>query len=308
MLLHRLHAAKAGTQVIIPYREEDEKRHLKVTGDLGQEWDLRNEDQIAECVRHSDIVYNLVGRDYTTKNFNYADVHVKGASRIAEISAANGVSRFVHVSHLNASYDSPSEFYRTKAQGEDAVRQAFPDATIVRPGPLYGHEDKLLNSMAFYPILWKLNFGETRIRPVHVLDVAQVLSNLMQIAAPGQTLNLPGPLQYTYNDLLELVTSLTYNPPSRAPTIPKPVALLMTKVAQYAWWPLLSPDEVERRYMDDMDVKGDWDTFGVTAEQIENVAITYLRRYRSATNYARPVKLPTRHGGTSGVGAFYSTR
>lgn len=28
--------AKAGTQVIVPYREEDEKRHLKVTGDLGQ--------------------------------------------------------------------------------------------------------------------------------------------------------------------------------------------------------------------------------------------------------------------------------
>ena len=28
--------AKAGTQVIIPYRDEDEKRHLKVMGDLGQ--------------------------------------------------------------------------------------------------------------------------------------------------------------------------------------------------------------------------------------------------------------------------------
>ena len=25
-----------GTQVVIPYREEDEKRHLKPTGDLGQ--------------------------------------------------------------------------------------------------------------------------------------------------------------------------------------------------------------------------------------------------------------------------------
>jgi len=28
--------AKIGTQVIVPYRDEDEKRHLKVTGDLGQ--------------------------------------------------------------------------------------------------------------------------------------------------------------------------------------------------------------------------------------------------------------------------------
>lgn len=28
--------AKAGTQVVVPYRDEDEKRHLKVMGDLGQ--------------------------------------------------------------------------------------------------------------------------------------------------------------------------------------------------------------------------------------------------------------------------------
>jgi len=29
-------SAKAGTQVIVPFRDEDEKRHLKVMGDLGQ--------------------------------------------------------------------------------------------------------------------------------------------------------------------------------------------------------------------------------------------------------------------------------
>ena len=28
--------AKAGTQVVVPFRDEDEKRHLKVMGDLGQ--------------------------------------------------------------------------------------------------------------------------------------------------------------------------------------------------------------------------------------------------------------------------------
>lgn len=251
-------------------------------------------------MRHSDVVYNLVGRDYKTKNFDYADVHIKGAARLAEISAANGVSRFVHVSHLNASHESTSEFYRTKALGEDAVKEVFPNATIVRPGSYFGHEDKFLNSMAFYPILWKLNYGETSVRPVHVLDVAQALSNLMHIAAPGQTLNLPGPNQYTYNDLMELIGAVTYNPVTRAPTIPKPLALFLTKMAQYVWWPLLSPDEVERRFLNDVDVKGDWDLLGLAPEQMENVAISYLRRYRSATNYARPVKLPTREGGASG--------
>lgn len=32
-----------------------------------QEWDIQNEAQIAECLKHSDIVFNLVGRDYETK-------------------------------------------------------------------------------------------------------------------------------------------------------------------------------------------------------------------------------------------------
>ena len=34
---------------------------------FSQEWDLRRPDQIEECLRHSDIVYNLVGREYETK-------------------------------------------------------------------------------------------------------------------------------------------------------------------------------------------------------------------------------------------------
>ena len=56
--------ARAGCTVVIPYREEMAKRHLKVTGDLGRvvftEYDLRNTDSIEESVRHSDMVFNLV--------------------------------------------------------------------------------------------------------------------------------------------------------------------------------------------------------------------------------------------------------
>ena len=32
-----------------------------------QEYDLRNTESIEEAVRHSDVVYNLVGRAYPTK-------------------------------------------------------------------------------------------------------------------------------------------------------------------------------------------------------------------------------------------------
>ena len=69
------------------------------------------------------------------------------------------------------------------------------------------------------------------------------------------TFNLPGSSTLTYEYLLTLVSSITYNPPSRTPVVPKFVALALSKLAQNAWWPMLSPDEVERRYIDDTHVR-----------------------------------------------------
>lgn len=82
------------------------------------------------------------------RNFSYSAVHTDASARIARICADVGVGRYVQVSHLNASHDSESVFYRTKAEAEDKVKEAFPEATVIRPGPMYGHEDKLLNNMA----------------------------------------------------------------------------------------------------------------------------------------------------------------
>lgn len=83
--------------------------------------------------------------DRFIRNFTFDAVHVDGARALAEISAEHGVGKFIQVSALNASEDSTSKFLRTKAKGEKAVREVFADATVVRPGTMYGHEDRFLN-------------------------------------------------------------------------------------------------------------------------------------------------------------------
>lgn len=75
---------------------------------------------------------------------------------------------------------------------------------------------------------------------------------------------------------------LTYSPPSRAPVVPKSIALALAQLNRTVWWPILSPDEVERRYIDDVEVPGDWDAVGVKPEEIEESAIVYLREHRSS--------------------------
>ena len=117
--------ARRGCQVVVPYREEMAKRHLKLTGDLGRvifmEWDLRNTQSIEESVRHSDIVFNLVGRRYPTKNFSLADVHIEGTERIVEAVAKYDIDRYIHVSSYNADPKSPSEFFRVKVRAQQVL-------------------------------------------------------------------------------------------------------------------------------------------------------------------------------------------
>lgn len=90
-----------------------------------QEYDLRDTDAIDRAVKHSDTVYNLIGRDWETKcipplsfadrrNFKFNDVHVTAAQRIAEAVAKYNVSRLIHVSTYNADPNSESRFYASK--------------------------------------------------------------------------------------------------------------------------------------------------------------------------------------------------
>lgn len=80
---------KIGSQMIFPYRADFyPAMRLKPTGDLGQVlfhfYNLRDEKAIKESMKYSNVVVNLVGRQWETRNFSFNDVHVEGARRIAK--------------------------------------------------------------------------------------------------------------------------------------------------------------------------------------------------------------------------------
>lgn len=288
--------AQEGTQVVVAYRDPDEARHLKVSGDLGQviplEFDLKNKEQLVECVRHSDIVYNLIGRDYETKNFTFDAVHVDGARRLAEACAENDVARFVQVSALNASEDSASKFLRSKALGEKAVREAIPDATIVRPGIMWGHEDRFLNRIgADEGWQYYVNEGMTKIRPVSAIDVAEALRVMLTAESTiGKTYELYGPKEYQVKDIFELAREISMKPlPIRgAPNaVLKVIATLMDKLPYNQ---MVSPDLIERMAMDDKITPGacTFEDLYIQPTDLEAVAIYFLRRFRSNAVFDLP--------------------
>jgi len=129
---------------------------------------------------------------------------------------------------------------------------------------------------------------------MQVMDVAQALTNLAHMPTIPNSLNLPGPSTLTYEYMLELVQSLTYRESSSF-TIPKPIAkAVMGLISKNVWWPIMSPDEIERKYINDVDTPGDWDVVGITPAEVEQHALMYVRRYRNAQNFSRPAVFPGR--------------
>ena len=58
------------------------------------------------------------------------------------------MARLVHVSGIGADPGSRSAYIRARGMGETAVRQAFPEATIIRPSAMFGPEDAFLTTLA----------------------------------------------------------------------------------------------------------------------------------------------------------------
>lgn len=275
--------ARAGCTVVVPFREEMAKRHLKVSGDLGRvvflEYDLRNTESIEESVRHSDMVFNLTGRDYKTKNFDFEDVHVEGTHRIASAVAKYDIDRFIHVSSHSVHPDSPSEYYKTKYYSERVARDVFPETTIVRPAPMFGFEDRLLHRLAGVTNILTANHMNERFRPVHVIDVGEALEKIgYDDSTAGETFELFGPKEYSLKEISELVDKEIIKK-RRHVNLPKAVlAPLMEVLNRVLWWPISSRDQVEREFLDQFIDKNakTFKDLDIEPADISNFTYTYL--------------------------------
>jgi NADH dehydrogenase (ubiquinone) 1 alpha subcomplex subunit 9 len=205
-----------GSQTIVPYRGDGmNARHLKLAGDVGQvvpvPYDLKDEDSIRRAVKRSNVVINLIGSKYESNNFKYHDVNVKIAHRLAKISKEMGVERFIHVSSLGASPTSLSEYQRTKFEGEQVVRDQFPNATILRPAYMVGENDQFTTKFAKKAsrdrqLTVTLPNVNAKIQPVYAHDVANAVFNSITYSkAQGQTYEVAGSEQMTMGDMIGMI-------------------------------------------------------------------------------------------------------
>uniref|UniRef100_A0A672ZP47 NADH dehydrogenase [ubiquinone] 1 alpha subcomplex subunit 9, mitochondrial n=1 Tax=Sphaeramia orbicularis TaxID=375764 RepID=A0A672ZP47_9TELE len=289
---------RIGSQIIVPHRcDQYDVMYLRPMGDLGQiifmEWDPRNKDSIKRALEHSNVVINLVGREWETRNYPFEDTFVTIPQQIAKATREAGITKLVHMSHLNADIRSQSKYLRNKAVGETAVRDEFPDAIIMKPAEIFGREDKFLNYYAnmrwFGNAIPLMGMGKNTVKqPVYVVDVAKAIINAIRDPdANGKTYALVGPNRYLLHDLVEYIYGVAHRPFVAYP-MPRVLYHLAARAFSMSPFdPWTSPDKVDRvrislmslLYMKYPGLPG-LEDLGITPSTIEQRAIEILRRHR----------------------------
>ncbi len=281
--------ARKGYVVRVAGRNPSGAQFLRTMGVVGQivplYASLANEATVRRAVEGADLVVNLVGILAERRKGDFRAIHAEGAGRIARLAAAAGVFRMVHLSAIGADPASPGRYGATKAEGEQAVRQSFPAATILRPSVVFGPEDQFFNrfaQMAMLAPVMPVIRGSTRFQPVYVGDVADaVMAGLARAGTAGLTFELGGPDLMTMRQVMAFVLAETARRPLLL-GVPDALARLMAAVMEWLPGKPLTRDQLLMLGRDNVVAPGmpGLAELGITPTPVELIAPSYLLRYR----------------------------
>lgn len=204
--------ARDGWRIRSATRRPDLAGYLQPMGVVGQihavQANLRYPQSVVEAATGAEVVINAVGVLAPTGRQSFDKIHDEGARAVAKAAKAAGARCFVHISAIGADARSNSKYARSKAEGERAVLEEFPEAVILRPSIVFGPEDEFFNRFAAMarvsPFLPLIGGGQTKFQPVYVGDVAAaVKASIDGKATPGTIYELGGPEILTFRQLLD---------------------------------------------------------------------------------------------------------
>ncbi len=134
----------------------------------------------------------------------------RGTEKVVEAAKAAEVKKLVYVSAIGAQDNPTYRYLHAKWQAERAVKLSGLPYTILRPSIVFGEGDEFINALAglvrYNPVVPVAGDGKARFQPIWVEDlVTCIVACLDEDAHAGQTLEIGGPEQLTYDELLDVV-------------------------------------------------------------------------------------------------------
>jgi uncharacterized protein YbjT (DUF2867 family) len=245
-----------------------------------------DEADLARSFEGVDAVVNLVGILHEGGGASFRAAHAELPRKVARAARAAGVGHLLHMSALGAAASAPSEYLRSKAEGESAVREtARPTQwTIFRPSVIFGEKDRFLNTfadlVAIFPLI-PLAGASARFQPIWVEDVARCFVAAMgNASAFGQAYDLCGPRAYTLEELVRFVAGITDHRRAIV-ALPAPLASLQAFVFEHLPGKMITRDNLRSMSVDNVCNCPFPSGFGFAPTPLEAVAPAYLGGGRS---------------------------
>jgi uncharacterized protein YbjT (DUF2867 family) len=247
-----------------------------------------------------DALIHLVGIINESGGRSFDQIHRQGTENVVVAASRAGVGRFVHMSAMGASPSSPSEYGRSKAMGEEAVKRSKLDWTIFRASIIFGLGDGFVSLIArivrgnpgFIPVIGP---GTVRFMPVSIRDVARLFADALEKPETSRcSFEVGGPETLTLNDLYREVAAALGKP--EKPLLHFPLwfgYLLATAMSLAPRWvlpePLLTRDQLRSLSQDNV---GDTSATAAAFGPIERDFRAGIREY---------VRPKSRHDPTIGI-------
>jgi uncharacterized protein YbjT (DUF2867 family) len=287
----------AGYSVRVATRRPAAAYFLRTAGTVGQvapvACNIHQDNSILNAIEGSDVVINLVGiLAQAGKKNRFDRIHADFPARLAVLARQARVTRIVHVSAIGADVNGPSDYARTKAAGELALTETFPDVVILRPSIVFGREDGFFNMFArmaaVVPFLPLIGGGKTKFQPVFVGDVAAAIAAVVERDdARGKIFELGGPDILSFRQLYEKIFAITHVR-RRLVSVPFWAAKIQGAFLQNLPGQLLTVDQVRSLSVDNV-VSGDkpgLSELGIAPTPLDSVLPTYLDQYRPGGRFA----------------------
>ncbi len=295
--------AQEGWRVRVAVRRPNDAIWVRPYGVVGQVepvfCNIRDDHSVRDVMQGADAVVNCVGVLAEIGKNTFEAVQEQGAARVARIAADLEIPSLTQISAIGADPKSGSRYARTKAAGEEAVREAYPDAVILRPSVVFGPEDEFFNRFAgmakLGPVLPVVG-AETRFQPVYVDDIARAAVKSIKGEAKPGIYELGGPDVNTFRELMKHMLTVIRRR-KMIVNIPFWIAGLIGGsfgLLQRASFDMIDPpltrDQVANLRRDNVvSTSGDVMTFadlGIEPVSLEAVLPEYLWRFRPSGQYS----------------------